>query len=301
MLSIRSLVLAAASLSVVVVNASTTPAPNGLALMVNFNDGRTSSTKYCSTNKMALVQGTVDKVMGIVRATRQRQLRSVVAATNNRGLGWMSDAGCKRCGPYCSYPGTGGCPKTSRRRRQLNGVNATTTTNSANTTTAAPTLCVASQVQAMNAALIGVKALVSSPCKSFIDARSVQCVPSTTNCGIIGIHLINAIGDSVNATHIETYSARHNGTILSFCKSQKVSFHAETDFFIGRVNFVIRGVGHSFASNRTENAEPYYMYGNNGDSIDGKYFSTVGNYSLTITSEYDAQNNVTVAFQTRNC
>jgi hypothetical protein len=265
------------------------------SLLVNFNNGRVDSNKYCPPSEWITVQQAIARVGSLNQ--RRRHLRQ----QNERRLT------CRYCGPLCYWPAPG-CPNRGRRRR-LEESGGTTeraaaaaggTLRQLENTTAVPSVaslqCNSTTIAAMHAAITALQPSLSSTCRALVATRTVECASVATECGILAVQLVNATSDTVLGKDLVSDEMVH------FCKTDHVTFHAVTDFFIGRVNFVVQsmsGAGTYFA-NRTETVEPYYMHGNMGTEIDGTYFP-VGNYSLTVTSEYDPMQSKTFRFRSNRC
>jgi hypothetical protein len=206
---------------------------------------------------------------------------------------------CTHCGPYCGAGGTG-CPggKGGRRRRvvqkRVRKAAQTTVVNSNNGNRKLLTqLECEAKIPAVGVALDALQASssLSPTCSALLaSSRDITCSEFTTDCDITSVSLVNA------ATNAVMYTLPPTGT--TFCNSTKVNFLAATEFFLGTVNFYLTGPT-IVANNRTDSHEPYYMYSRRGLPL-GRYFPS-GDYTLTVTSVYDAARSKTINFRANHC
>jgi hypothetical protein len=92
----------------------------------------------------------------------------------------------------------------------------------------------------------------------------------------------------------------------SFCGSIRrkpvpVSIEAMTNFYIGKMQFVVRGgVNNNVFFNRTEYSAPYFLNDNYDTGAPGPDSFSAGDYVLTATSEDDVRHAKTISFRVRN-
>jgi hypothetical protein len=122
--------------------------------------------------------------------------------------------------------------------------------------------------------------------------RKVECVETTDNCFVEQFDLWDARLNFLMVPNLPP-------TGTTFCMRKRVTFRAQTNFFIGKMYFVIRGSNGYFA-NKTEWAAPYFFKGEDGPDVHGSLFPP-GNYTVTATAEDNPLHTKTISFRSRAC
>jgi hypothetical protein len=262
------------------------------ATLFQFN-GADDTTKFCDAAQWTLVQTT------IATAGKRRFL------ADRRRL----NGSCTGCGPYCVKSGTG-CVIRGRRLDETNGD--ATETNLGNTAVVVPSESTDAahrelvacdtemgEMARVHAALDALAPNLTAPCRSLISSqRNFTCAKTTQDCFVQSFNLWDVRTNSIMTTDFKSGG--------SFCGSIKrrlvpVSFEAQANFYIGKMQFVVRGVGNGYFANRTEYSAPYFLNGNCDNGAPGPVYFHAGDYVLTATSEDDARQAKSISFQVRNC
>jgi hypothetical protein len=263
------------------------------ATLYQFNGGVQDATKFCDANQWALVETAVNTV-----AKGRRRL-----AEPRRRLGNP----CTGCGPYCVKSGTGcvihgrrvlaeGADSTDRMENEVVAPESTTDVTVAHRELGACDVEIGRVTTALDAL---VPTLVDS-CRALIAPalRNFTCVQTTEDCFVQSFNLWDARLNTITIMDFKSGG--------SFCGSRRnrllpVSFQAKSNFYIGKMQFVVRGVGNNYFSNRTEYSAPYFLNGNYDNGAPGGVFFYAGDYVLTATSEDDARQAKSISFRVNNC
>jgi hypothetical protein len=202
---------------------------------------------------------------------------------------------CTGCGPYCVVGGTG-CVIKGRRRLVGEDVPKGTVSDIAQEPSPSGQRHLGQcdgDIAAIAASLDALSPNLTSECRSLINSpRNITCVQTTENCFIESFNLWDARNGFIMASRF---------TGGSFCRRKMVSFEAKTNYYLGKIQFVVRGPGNYF-TNRTEHTAPYFLTGNNDKGAPfGTTFVREGDYTLTATSMDDSKRAKTISFQVRNC
>lgn len=215
-----------------------------------------------------------------------------------RGLSMGSGrelSSCKTCGSYCYYTGYG-CPKLATRRLDevtgdSNGSpNVVDEPRTLQTTCAADDAC-CNQLQEFEQKMGELQQQVGSTCAAWVATRDIFCSADTGVCQPTNVDLL---GDKV-------VNQMPTASVTNICKSHDVSFRADTDFFLGRVNFVLRKAGAIVATKKYDQG-PFYYFGTTGATgamATGRF--GVGSYTLTVSSDYAPTKTITVPFRVFDC
>jgi hypothetical protein len=267
------------------------PASGTFATIYQFNNGVQDANKFCDEAQWTLVQTT------IANAGKRRFL------ANHRRL----NGSCTGCGPWCVKSGTG-CVIKGRRLEENSATASTMEPIMENEHVNAPEsahgahrelgACDPELVRITNA-LNSLAPTLTAPCRALITSqRNFTCVPTTQDCFVHSFNLWDARFNTIMTTDFKSGG--------SFCGSRKnrllpVSFEAKSNFYIGKMQFVVRGVGNNYFANRTEYSAPYFLNGNYDNGAPGAVVFNPGNYVLTATSEDDARQAKSISFRVDSC
>jgi hypothetical protein len=274
-----------------------------IAHVVIFNKNQVRSDMSCTDAEFALirdtiVQAAVSKRRGLTtlgRGTRGQVASSLPVATatatdssSRRRLRVQSK--CSNCGPYCGAGGTG-CPGKGGRRRRRSRRRTLTNNNSS------PQLTMATcqgKIPAVDDALKALErsATMSASCRKLVgSSRDISCHEFTNDCGVSYVSLM----DARNTNTVLVPKLPPTGTV--FCQSTKVSFLATTSFWLGEVNFDLKSssTNGGVSEQHSQDEAPYYMDGDSGQDY------KAGNYTLTVSSQYMANQALTIQFRVNPC
>jgi hypothetical protein len=189
----------------------------------------------------------------------------------------------KNCdGPYAAWGGIG-CKGGQGRRRNLQSA-------------ADLAMCAADYVKWNTTISTVLVPTVSTSCQALLlnAPRTMSCLPET-ECDIMYLNLWSAMTNAI----VPGYE-KLNKTGTSFCKSQRVTFGASTNFDLGHVVFHAVGLAPlTYDVDRTDAKAPFYLHQNYGTDVRGTNFD-VGNYTLSVWSDR-ALTNHTIRFESRPC
>jgi hypothetical protein len=135
---------------------------------------------------------------------------------------------------------------------------------------------------------------LSASCSKLVGStRNISCADFTNDCDISYVSLVNATSNTTLATNLPAA-----GT--AFCNSTRVTFLAATEFFLGMVNFNVTG-SNGFTLNRTDQKAPYYMFPKYPLGVLGGRRFVAGDYTLTVTSQYDVHRSKVIKFRANHC
>jgi hypothetical protein len=264
------------------------------ATLYQFNGGVNDVNKSCDAVQWALVQAT------ITNATKYRRLGK------SRQLG----GACIGCGPYCAKLGLG-CVVRSRRCLKDTGAasleHKAVSPKPANAAHRELGAC----DQEINRVTVALDVLMAQTPSTLVDScraliapalRNFTCVQTTQDCFVQSFNLWDARNNVILNT---TFTS---GGWFCGGRRRPVSFEANANFYIGKMQFVVRGnstnfygTTSSYFTNRTEYSAPYFLNGNYDNGAPGGTTFNPGNYVLTATSEDDATQAKSISFQVRNC
>jgi hypothetical protein len=264
------------------------------ATLYQFNFAVKNGIKACDDIQWTQVQNTI----ATAAAAKRRSL------ANRRRL----NGSCTRCGPWCVKSGTG-CVIKGRRLEEnaatamvpIAANEAVDAPESANDLHRHLGACDQEMARVTNALDKLAPTLTSATCRSLITTqRNFTCAPTTQDCFVQSFNLWDSFTNSVIVTDFKSGG--------SFCRGIFVSFEAKANYFIGKMQFVVRGTYRNFwgfpvsyFSNSTENWAPYFLSGNHENGAPGGTFFNPGSYVLTATSEDDPGQAKSVSFQVKNC
>jgi hypothetical protein len=272
---------------------------SSFATLYEFNNGITDATKFCDATQWALVETTIHTA-----AKRRRRRLAEPTNNNRRFLG----GACTGCGPYCVKSGAG-CIIQGRRLLENEVMGAPEppmdTTTSTSTTTVHRELGACDQEMSRVTAALDALLTQTTPspladsCRASIalSSRKFTCVQTTQDCFVQSFDLWDARNNVVLTTNFTSGG--------SFCgyrnrRSLPVSFEAKSNFYIGKMQFVVRGPN-NFLTNRTEYSAPYFLNGNYANGAPGPVGFYPGDYVLTATSEDDAKQAKSISFRVTSC
>jgi hypothetical protein len=259
------------------------------ATLYQFN-GADDTTKFCEATQWTLVQTT------IANAGKRRFL------ANRRRL----NGSCTGCGPYCVKSGAG-CVIRGRRALDETSADAAGTIRGKDAVVASESNNAAhrelgscdTEMARVHSALDALAPTLTAPCRSLIafHQRNFTCTATTQDCFVQSFNLWDARTNTIITTGFTSGGW--------FCGSYRrravpVSFEAKANFYIGKMQFVVRGGTNTFW-NRTEYTAPYFLNGNYDTGAPGPVYFNAGDYVLTATSEDDARQAKSISFQVRNC
>jgi hypothetical protein len=129
---------------------------------------------------------------------------------------------------------------------------------------------------------------LSANCSKLVGStRNISCADFTNDCDISYVSLVNATSTTTLAT--------------AFCNSTRVTFLAATEFFLGIVNFNVTSGSNGFTLNRTDQKAPYYTFPRYPLSVLGGRRFLAGDYTLTVTSQYDVHCSKVIKFRANHC
>jgi hypothetical protein len=277
-----------------------------IAHVVIFNKNQVRSDMSCTDAEFALIRDTIvqaasSKRRGLTtlgRGTRGQVASSLPAATATATATATDSSSrrrrrvqtkCSNCGPYCGAGGTG-CPGKGgrrRRRRQLTNNNSSPLLTMATCQGKIP--AVDDALKALERSLTS----LSASCRKLVgSSRDISCHEFTNDCGVSYVSLMDA------RKAVLVPKLPPTGTV--FCQSTKVSFLATTSFWLGEVNFDLKSSSSSstnggVSEQHSQDEAPYYMDGDSGQDY------KAGNYTLTVSSQYMANQAQTIQFRVNPC
>jgi hypothetical protein len=288
-----------------------TMALGDIAHVVLFNNDVPAADLYCNETEWdmirnAIISGASSRVRRLSgKGTPAYGIKGASAAADHEPLVHRrtQGKGCSQCGSLCGLGGTG-CPGGMGRRRraaQKNVPKAAQKDIVRSGHSHSRMLLMQEECEAknanVNATLDLLQPTLSANCSKLVGStRNISCAEFTKDCDISYVSLINTTSPTTATTMVT--SLPNKGT--TFCNSTRITFLAATEFFLGTLNFNVTG-SNGFSVNRTDQKAPYYMHPRTAAGALGGRRFPAGDYTLTVTSLYDAHRSKEIQFRANHC